>query len=125
MGLLRFQKSERLTSKKTMDLLFKKGSSKMVFPLRVIHLPHPGESPKTHQVLITVSSRNFRKATDRNTIKRRIREGYRLNKSLAPPPPAMCVAYIYIAKEILPSTVIHEAVRSSLEKLKRTHEKAP
>ncbi len=95
----------------------------MVFPLRLIYMPHPGPAPKTHQVLITVPSKNFRKATDRNTLKRRIREGYRLNKALLPPPPALCVAYIYIAKEILPSSAIHLAVRSSLEKLRTPNEK--
>ncbi len=121
MGNFSFRKEERLSRKKIIEGLFKKGPSRLFFPLKVIATPHPDPVQPVHQVLISVPVRNFKKAVDRNTLKRRIREGYRLNKALLQVSPALCVAYIYIAKEILPSATIHQAILSSLESLK--HEK--
>ena len=123
MGNFRFSKKEKLTGKKIIDDLFAKGASRRVFPLKLVSLRHPNQGLRWHQVLISVPARNFRKAVDRNTLKRRIREGYRLNKALVSAPPAFCLAYIYIAKEILPSPDIHKAIRSSLEALNANHEK--
>src|SRR5262245_18499629 len=101
MGNFRFRKEERLNKKKTIDALFAGGSSRRIFPLKLIYLLHPDSDQALHQVLITVPSKNFKRAVDRNTLKRRIREGYRLNKALLSSPPTFCLAYIYIAKEVL------------------------
>ena len=117
MGNFRFRKEERLSRKRIIEALFEKGSSYLVFPLKVIFLLHPDLTQSQHQILITAPVKNFKKATDRNTLKRRIREGYRLNKALFKTSPTFCLAYIYIAKEILPSSTIHKAIRSSLERL--------
>ena len=123
MGNFSFRKEERLSRKKIIEALFEKGSSHLVFPLKVIFLPHPDPALSHHQILITAPKKNFRKATDRNTLKRRIREGYRLNKALFPASPTFCLAYIYIAKEILPSITIHKAIRSSLKRLNNYEKK--
>ena len=123
MGNSSFVKEERLSRKKVIEALFQTGSSYLVFPLKVIFLPHPDPTQNHHQILITAPLKNFKKATDRNTLKRRIREGYRLNKSLYTASPSFCLAYIYIAKEILPSITIHKAIRSSLERLNHYEKK--
>jgi len=122
MGAFRFPKSERLNRKRIIEELFQKGSSFSSFPLKVIFKTqeHPGA---LHQVLVTVPSRNFRKATDRNTLKRRIREGYRLNKALLTVSTRFSLAYIYTAKEVLPSATIHKAIQSSLQRLNRYEKK--
>lgn len=120
MGSFRFPKAERLSSRKTIETLFESGSAFSAFPLKVIYtIATSGKS----QVLISVPARTFRKATDRNMLKRRIREGYRLNKFMLSPTQAFSLAYIYIAREILPSTTIHEAVQSSLRRLNRYEKK--
>ena len=106
-----------------MEELFEKGSSFLSFPLKLIFLPHPDSAQPVHQVLITAPSKIFKKATDRNTIKRRVREGYRLNKALLSASPTLCIAYIYIAKEILPSATIHKSIRASLERLNNYEKK--
>lgn len=123
MGNFRFPKEERLTKKKVIEDLFQKGASFSSFPLKVIFTTHPGKSTTKNQVLVTVPARTFKKATDRNTLKRRIREGYRLNKGLLTLPLTFSLAYIYIAKEILPSPTIHLAIQSSLRRLNQYESK--
>ncbi len=123
MGAFSFGKQERLSKKKVIEELFEKGSSRQAFPLRIISIRHPEKDQTIHQVLITVPVKNFKKAVDRNTLKRRIREGYRLNKALLRPAPALCIAYIYVAKEILPSTTIHKSIRATLKELSDHYEK--
>ena len=122
MGAFRFPKAERLSRKKTIEELFEKGTSFSAFPLKVIYR-HQEEKAARNQVLISVPSRNFRKAADRNTLKRRIREGYRLNKAILGASTRFSVAYIYTAREVLPSSTIHQAVQSSLQRLNRYEKK--
>lgn len=73
------KKTDRLKSRTVIDLLFEKGNSFSNFPFKVIWLPQNNIS--TLQVGIGVSSRNFKKAVDRNRIKRVIRESWRLQKN--------------------------------------------
>src|SRR5690554_6622772 len=72
-------KEERLCSKRSIDGLFAKGSSFVLYPFRFVVLQSPDEQPA--KILFSVSKRKFRKAVDRNWIKRRMREAYRLNKN--------------------------------------------
>jgi ribonuclease P protein component len=118
-----FGKQERLSKKKAIEELFSKGSSRKTFPLKVIFIKHPDTAQHLHQVMVSVPVKNFKKAVDRNTLKRRIREGYRLNKTLLPSNPTLCIAYIYIAKEILPSAAIHKSICASMKELSDYYEK--
>lgn len=78
-----FQKSERLTQKKIIDSLFQKDSQivsqRFFYPFRVLYRSTDVKSD-TPQILISVPKRRFKKAVDRNLIKRRTREAYRLTK---------------------------------------------
>ncbi|MCZ4245741.1 ribonuclease P protein component [Pedobacter punctiformis] len=75
-----FRKEERLCSRKHLDLLFKNGSSFLLYPFRISYLfiDQPAEVPA--QVVINVPKKRYKRAVDRNLLKRRIREVYRLNK---------------------------------------------
>ena len=108
MGNFKFKKEERLSKEKHIQELFDKGSSFYLYPFKVFFLLNRDPEFPVHQILISVSKKNFKKAVDRNLIKRRIREGYRLNKNRLPDQNKLLIAYIYSAKEILPSTQIHE-----------------
>jgi ribonuclease P protein component len=108
MGKFTFKKEERLSKEKIIQELFDKGSSFYLYPFKVFFLPNRDSQYPYHQVLISVSKKNFKKAVDRNLIKRRIREGYRLNKNRIGDQNKLVIAYIYSAKEILPSEQIHE-----------------
>ena len=108
MGKFTFKKEERLSKEKTIQELFDKGSSFYLYPFKVFFMQNPDAAFPLHQILISVSKKNFKKAVDRNLIKRRIREGYRLNKNLLADRNKLLIAYIYSVKEILPSAQIHE-----------------
>ncbi len=75
-----FTKEERLCNKKLIDELFHNGSSFLCYPFKVSWLVvnEPIQFPA--QVLFSVSKKRFKRAVDRNLIKRRIREAYRLYK---------------------------------------------
>ena len=115
MGSFSFTKSERLYKKKAIQELFDKGSSFYLYPFRVYFQKSP-ETESTHQVMFSVSKRNFKNATDRNLIKRRMREAYRLNKASIPGTSKLQMAYIYTAKEILTFDLIRDKVLLSFKR---------
>lgn len=77
-----FRKSERLCSKKAIAELFENGNSFYSFPFQIIWIRTENELKHPAQVAISVSKKTFKKAVDRNLIRRRIREAYRKNKNM-------------------------------------------
>jgi ribonuclease P protein component len=75
-----FKKEERLCSKKNLDLLFKNGSSFLLYPFRVTHLFVAELHQYPVQVVVNVAKKRFKRAVDRNLIKRRTKEAYRTQK---------------------------------------------
>lgn len=75
-----FAKIERLCSKKSIDDLFANGKSKTQFPIKLIYKPTEFESPFPIRAMFVVPKKKHKRANKRNTIKRRMREVYRLNK---------------------------------------------
>jgi ribonuclease P protein component len=75
-------KQERLKSKKLIEKLYKEGSSVKAFPLRMVYLQTIHTSDFPAQVGVSVAKRNFKKAPDRNRLKRLMRETYRLQKGI-------------------------------------------
>jgi len=116
---LSFPKSLRLTGKKEIDLLFKDGSSRLSYPFRILKLK--SETPK---IMFTVPSRTFRKATDRNRIRRLMREAWRLNRKMVGNMQPMLIAYIYTAKEILPYKTIADKMVQSFRHLREKNEES-
>ena len=77
-----FKKQEKLKKSKLITQLFTEGKSLTVFPIKLIYLQVEHNSPFKIQAGVSASKRNFKKAVDRNKIKRLLREVYRKNKYL-------------------------------------------
>lgn len=119
-----FTKEERLCGKIAIDNLFHKGSSFIVYPFRVVYLALPlSESTYPAQAIISVSKRRFRRAHDRNRIKRLMREVYRLQKgellytSLERLSLNLSLAIQYVGKEELDFSLLHTKMTKTLNQL--------
>ncbi|WP_295772494.1 ribonuclease P protein component [uncultured Mucilaginibacter sp.] len=75
-----FKKEERLCNKRLLDKLFHGGSSFLCYPFRVSWIAAPQPQIYPVQVVFAVAKKRYRRAVDRNLIKRRTRETYRLHK---------------------------------------------
>lgn len=104
----KFPKIEKLCSDKAIAELQEKGKRFVVWPLRFVYLPT--EEPA--QVLIWASKHLFKHAVDRNLLRRRIREAYRLHKV------ENCrLAIYYMDKDIQPFDVIERSMIKIQKKL--------
>lgn len=74
---LRFPRRDRLKSRKSIDALFQSGKRISAGEFRAFY---SFRSTPGLQIGVGSSSRQFKKAVDRNRIKRLIRESYRLNQ---------------------------------------------
>lgn len=103
-GRFKFPKKERLHSKKLIDALFSEGASFRLYPFVVKYMPNPLYDADCHQILISVAKKRFKRAVDRNRVKRLVREAYRLHKHKLIITPEgskfWLIGYIYIGKEI-------------------------
>ena len=113
-----FKKEERLAKEKHIQELFEKGSSFHLYPFRILRLAHPETNFPGNQILISVSKRSFKRAVDRNLIKRRIREAYRLQKDQINEY-SLLLAFLYIAKKIETFQEIKDKLFLVLEKIKK------
>ena len=117
MGRFSLGKKERLSKEIWIQELFEKGSSFYFHPFKVLYLPHPDAGSTVNEVLFSVPKRLFKRAVDRNKVKRRLREAYRLNKSELTAAKKWLIAYIYTAKTILPSETFQQKVLGTIQKI--------
>lgn len=115
-----FAKSEKLCSKKVIEELFKTSSSVFLYPFKLAFLKREEPSCTFPQVLIVASKRNFRKAHQRNKIKRKIREVYRLCKShyFSSPHQIAYITIVFVAKtDTIPFSELQERIEKVIERL--------
>ena len=110
-------RTSSLSGKSRIDLVFSKGSHFFIYPFRFQYFINP-DSSDSPKVLFSVSKRNFKKATDRNLIRRRMREAFRLNQHLLNTfGKSLYISHIYSAKEILDFHSIEEKLISGIKRL--------
>ena len=121
-GTFSYNKFEKLKSRKQIELLFAKGKSISAFPVKVFYLPVEHTPVHPVQVGVGVSARNFKKAVDRNTIKRRMREAYRLHKlpiheHLVAQQKSVAVFILWIDKQMPTTLALQDLMPTVIEKL--------
>ena len=118
-----FKKEERLCNKKLIESLYHNGSSFLCYPFKASWLPVDEAMPYPAQVLISVSKKRYKHAADRNLVKRRIREAYRLNKQqhlyqqLDEAGKRVVFSISYIGKEIVPYDMMAKKMLKLLQQL--------
>jgi ribonuclease P protein component len=118
----KLKKEEKLCSRTAVDRLFGEGKSLMAFPLRAAYRLRPrGEHPV--QFLISIPKKRIRKAVGRVTLRRRVREAYRLNRRKLLQGPleqagwGVDIAFVYLDSNPAPYSVIDEKMRSLLSRI--------
>ena len=123
-----FKKEERLSSRKVIGELFKSGKALNSGIYRVVWLPLDVQKVFPAQVVISVPKRSFKKAVDRNRIKRLIKEAYRKHKSalydtLNGKQKKIAFIIAYTAKEELSYAEIESKLIITLQRLQTVLEK--
>jgi ribonuclease P protein component len=118
-----FKRGERLKHRKLIKALFKSSNRKHVFPIQVLYnLNAEIKSTFPAQAAFVIPKKNFKKTTQRNILKRRMKEAYRLNKQtfysalpdLAKP---LSMIFIYTGEERLTYGAIEKAMIKVMDKV--------
>lgn len=116
-----FGKAYKLCSLKQIDELFKEGKRLREFPFQFV-VQETTKENIPFQVVVSVSKRNFKRAHDRNLVKRRMREILRMNKAilenkLKETNKQLNIAVIYAHREILEFQQMERKLIKGLHKL--------
>ena len=114
-----FKKEERLYGHAALDNVYNKGSHLQSDFIKIIYL-EVTESNYPCRVVFSVPKRSFKKAVDRNLIKRRMREVYRnykhiLYNDLNEKQKNIHIYLIYLSKEILSFDELKNALPKALK----------
>jgi ribonuclease P protein component len=124
---LTLPKTERLSSKISIDRLFARGQSFVVFPYRVVYTLMPAEGRFAEPgaaMLVSVPKKRFKRAVKRNLLRRRSKEAYRLNKLeltelLKSAGLHADIAFLYLDKEVRDYDKMEPKMREALQTLAR------
>ena len=119
-----FPKKEKLKSKKRIEQLFTEGKEQFKFPFKLVYdfesIENAGEVHWSFAV--SIPKKKIKSAVQRNLLKRRVREAFRLNRSqlsdkLASKNLKLSLMFIYIADEVKKYPVLEKSVKKHLELL--------
>jgi len=117
------RKEERLKSNLAIQNLLKTGKSLSNYPFKIYwNISGDDQQKYPARIAISVPKRKFRHAVDRNLMKRRIREAYRLNKNIIYSPlqqkkSKIILIVLFISGEIVTSAVLMTSMNELLHRL--------
>lgn len=121
--MFHFPKNQKICNEKAIERLFENGKYLTEKPFRIIYNIDNNNEDIFLKALIVVPKKRVRLASDRNVIKRRVKEAYRLQKSelekyLKSNNHHLNLAIIYQKYEILDYKLIEEKIKLLLSRLK-------
>ena len=121
-----FAKAERICSKKIIKNLIVQNNTLFVYPYKCYFLAEKKVIPdNTNQIVVSISKKIFKRAVDRNLIKRRTKEAYRIHKygivdlENQEEKIQFKILFVYIAKEILTYQQIEKSLVQILKILSK------
>ncbi|MBC8474212.1 MAG: ribonuclease P protein component [Cryomorphaceae bacterium] len=120
--MFKFPKKQKLCGEKVIERLFANGKSISEKPFRAIWNFEKNNDQVCVKSLIVVSKKRLKLAVDRNVVKRRIKEAYRLQKKqlecfLESTNQQLNLAIIYQEEEILDYKTLEEKINLLLSRL--------
>lgn len=131
----KLRKSERLCSRKLIDILFGAGGSHAMtaFPLKAVYRLVESNSVSSAseddvdeskvQVLVSVPKKHFKRAVKRNRVKRQVREAYRKHKSFVTlrvneqSDKQLLIAFIWLSDDLADSVMVEQRVSNLLQRI--------
>ncbi len=122
-----YNKHQKLKSRKAIASLFQTGNSLHSFPVRVIYTIENNvvDSSVISKAAVSVSSRHFKKAAQRNRIKRLLRESWRLEKYilesvLQKHHSKASLFFVYTGTQIPEFVEVQSQIKKLIEKILKT-----
>lgn len=121
--MFEFPKKQKLCNEKAIKKMFSNGKSFVVNPFRLVWIKEERNNDVVIKSILVAPKKKLNLAVDRNLVKRRMKEAYRLNKVdlesyLKSKNIQLSIAIIYQQEEILPFKVIEEKIKLILSRLK-------
>lgn len=113
---LKFGQDRKLKSRKRIENLFAEGNRFSKFPVTAVYF-FDRQKPESYKIAVSVPKKKIRKAVERNLIKRRIREAFRLNQQKLKPCCGLEVMFIFTGNEPLSFAVIEKSILSLIDSL--------
>lgn len=119
---LSFGKSYSLKSKKIIDRLFKEGTRISAYPFTAFVLKTSFDDQSSMKFVFSAPKKKFKRAVDRNRIKRICRESIRLHKDpleafLLPREQQLAVFLVYSAEEEIPHAALQKRTMLLIQKI--------
>ena len=109
-------KDKKLKSRKRIERLFVSGKRIQKFPLKAVYFSEPNDVVG-FQLAVSVPKKLFKRATDRNLLKRRMREAFRIHQEKLKLNSKLEIMFIYSTNEIMDFAQIERAMIALIDSL--------